>query len=161
MIWLMHIQFGLIVYNMEFAFHISFNKITKIVRVLWLADRSVCMRVCKHGCGVKLFSFSRTNHASMNLKTFSSSKLDKFTLFTHSFIGWNMENRYKEGESIFLCLSEKNPYFAKHLFAKQELIVHARLQLDKILQLVRISLLISAIQRVLLFFLGKVILSKQ
>ena len=31
-----------------------------------------------------------------------------------------MENRYKEGESIFLRLSEKNPYFAKHLFAKQE-----------------------------------------
>ena len=32
---------------------------TKIVRALWLAKRSVCMRVCKHGCGVKVFCFSR------------------------------------------------------------------------------------------------------
>ena len=31
-----------------------------------------------------------------------------------------MENRYKEGESI--------PYFAKHLFAKQELITRTRLR---------------------------------
>ena len=37
------------------------------------------MRVCKHGCGVKLFGFSRANHASTNLKKFSSSKLGKFT----------------------------------------------------------------------------------
>ena len=39
------------------ARNISFYKITKIVRALWLAERSVCMRVCKHGCGVKLFAF--------------------------------------------------------------------------------------------------------
>ena len=26
------------------------------------------MRVCKHGCDVKMFCFSRANHASMNLK---------------------------------------------------------------------------------------------
>ena len=53
-------------------------KITKIVCALSLAERSVCMRVCKHGCGI---------NASPNLKKFSSSKLDKFTLFTHSFVG--------------------------------------------------------------------------
>ena len=80
-------------------------KITKIVRALWLAERSVCMRVCKHGCGVKLFGFSRANHASTNLKKFSSSKLKKFTLFTHFLIGWNLENRSKEGVYIFLRLS--------------------------------------------------------
>ena len=34
-------------------------KITKIVRALWLAESSVCMGVCKHGCGVKMFCFSR------------------------------------------------------------------------------------------------------
>ena len=62
-------------------------KITKIVRALRLAERRVCMRVCKHGCGVKLFGFSSANHASTNLKKFSSSKLKKFTLFTHSFVG--------------------------------------------------------------------------
>ena len=49
-------------------FKITFYEITKIVGALWLAERSVCMRVCKHGCGVKLFGFSRANHASTNLK---------------------------------------------------------------------------------------------
>ena len=28
----------------------SYYKITKIVRALWLAERRVCMRVCKHAC---------------------------------------------------------------------------------------------------------------
>ena len=45
-----------------------FYKITKIVRALWLAERRVCMRVCKHGCDVKMFCFSCANHASTNLK---------------------------------------------------------------------------------------------
>ena len=92
-------------YSFYCIYTTTIYKITKIVRPLWLAERSVCMRVCNHGCGVKMFCFSRTNHASTNLKKFSSSKLDKFTLFTRSFVGWNMENRYKEGESIFLRLS--------------------------------------------------------
>ena len=43
-----------------------------------------------------------------------------------------MENRYKEGESIFLCLSRhferEKSVFSNHLFAKQELITHARLR---------------------------------
>ena len=85
--------------------YITCYKIAKIVRALWLAERGVCMRVCKHGCGVKMFCFSRANHASTNLKTFSSKKLDKLTLSTHSFVGWNLENRYKEGVSIFIRLS--------------------------------------------------------
>ena len=79
-------------------------KITKIVRALWLAERSLCMRVCKHGYGIKMFCFSRANQASTSLKKFSSSKLDKFTLYTHSFVGWNLESRYKEGVSIFIRL---------------------------------------------------------
>ena len=79
-------------------------KITKIERALWLAERSVCMRVFKHGCDVKMFCFSRANHASSNLKTFLSSKLDNFTLFTHSFC-WNLENVYKQAVSIFFPLS--------------------------------------------------------
>ena len=115
------------------AYSITFNiviyKITKIVRALWLAERSVCMRVCKHGCGIKMFCFSRANHVSTNLKKFLSSKLDKVTLFTHSFVGWNLENLYKQAVSTFFqILSEKNPYFGKHLFAKQELITRARLR---------------------------------
>ena len=79
------------------SYFINVYKITKIVRALWLAERSVCMRLCKHGCDVKMFCFSRANHASTNLKKFSSSKLDKFILFTHSFVGKNLEDRYKDG----------------------------------------------------------------
>ena len=66
-------------------------KIAKIARTLWLAERRVCMRVCKHGCDIKMFCFSRTNQVSTNLKKFLSSKFDKVTLFTHSFVGWNLE----------------------------------------------------------------------
>ena len=80
------------------------------------------MRVCKHGCGVKLFGFSRANHPSTNLKKYSSSKLDKITLFTHSFVGWNMENRYKDGETNYLRLSwhfkREKSVFCKASFCK-------------------------------------------
>ena len=78
-----------------------------------------------------MFCFLHANHASMNLKKLLSSKLDKFTLFTHSLVGWNLENHYKESVSIFFHLSwhfkQESPYFGSHLFAKQELITHARL----------------------------------
>ena len=84
------------------SINIQLYKITKIVRALWLAERSVCMRVCKHGCGVKMFCFSLAINPSTNLKKFSNSKLHKFTLFTHSFVGWNLENPCKEGVLIFL-----------------------------------------------------------
>ena len=78
--------------------YIFIYKISKIVHTLWLAKRSVCVRVCKHSCDVKMFCFSRANHTSTNLKKFLSSKLDEFTLFTHSFVGWNLENLYKQTE---------------------------------------------------------------
>ena len=70
-------------------------KITKIVRALWLAERSVCMSVYKHGCGVRLFGFSPPNHASTKLKKFSSSKLDKFILYLYPFL-----RRLKLGKSL-------------------------------------------------------------
>ena len=85
--------------------YIFIYKITKIVHTLGLAKRSVCVRVCKDGCDVKMFCFSHADHASTNVKKFLSSKLDKFTLFTHSFVGWNLENLYKQAVSIFFSLS--------------------------------------------------------
>ena len=97
-------------------------KITTIVRALWLAERSVCMWVCKHGRGVKMFCFSRANHASTNFKKFSSSKLVKFALFTHSFVGWNLENRDRESVSIFFRLrwhfKREKSVFWKAFFCK-------------------------------------------
>ena len=94
------------------------------MRALWLAERSVCRRVCKHGCDVKMFYFSRANHASTNLKKFLGSKLDKFTLFTHSFVAVSIFFAYAD------ILIEKHPYFGKHLFTKQELITRARLRVQ-------------------------------
>ena len=135
-----------------------FYKITKIVRALWLADRSVCMRVCKHGCGVKMFCFSRANHASTNLKKFSSSKLDKFTLLTHSFVSWNLENRYKDGQSIVFRLSwhfnEKNPHL-ESIFLQNKNWLRVQDFVCKTLRLVRISLLIKTVTKSLRFFSGE------
>ena len=94
------------------------------MRALWLAQTRVCMRVCKHGCDVKMFCFSRANHVSTNLTKFLTSKLDKVTLFTHSFVGWHLENLYKEDVSIFFAkadiLSEKNPYFLESIFLQNK-----------------------------------------
>ena len=91
------------------------------------------MRVCKHGCGVKLFGFSRANHASTNLKNVFEFKTQK-VYFIYPFLrrlklGKSLKRRCVHFSSLKLTvLSEKNPYFAKHLFAKQELITRARLR---------------------------------
>ena len=101
-------------------------KIRKIVWALWLAKRSVCMRVWKHGRGIKMYWFSRANHVSTNLKKFSGSKLDKFTLFTHSFVSWNLENLYKQAVSIFFHLSwhtRVSRFFLGMLFDKNSRIL--------------------------------------
>ena len=43
------------------------------------------MRVYNHGCDVKMFCFSRANHASAHeFEKVLHSKLDKFTSYTHS-----------------------------------------------------------------------------
>ena len=75
------------------------------MRALWLAEGRVCMRVCKHSCDVKMFCFSRANHVSTNFKKFLTSKLDKVTLFTHCFVGWNLQNLYNQAVSPFFRLS--------------------------------------------------------
>ena len=132
-------------------------KATKIVRALWLAERRVCMRVCKHGCDFKMFFFSCANRASTNLKKFSSSKLDKFTLFTHSFVGWNLENCYKQGVSFFFRwhLKREKSVFWKASFGKTRTDYVCKISCT------RLSLLISALTKSFAFFLGKVILWKQ
>ena len=74
-----------------------------MVRALWLAERCVCMRVCKHGFNVKMFCCARGNHASTNLKKFLSWKLDKFTLFTQ------ILRLMKLGKQHPTSLQDKNP----------------------------------------------------
>ena len=75
---------------------------------------------------------ARANHASTNLKKFLSWKLDKFTLFTHSLVSWNLENLYKHAMSVCFRLSwhfkrEKSVFWKAYFLAKQELIMWARL----------------------------------
>ena len=100
-----------------------FYKITKIVRALWLAERPVCMRVCKHGCDANLFGFPRANHASTNLK--KGFELKNSISWLYLPISSSVET-WKIFRNM-LCqfffawadiLSEKNPYFGKHLFCK-------------------------------------------
>ena len=137
-------------------------KITKIVSALWLAERRVCIRVCKHGCEVKMFCFSGANHASTNLKKVFQLKTRQ-VYFIYLF-----PRRLKLGKSVqkMLCqfffakadiLSEKNTYFGKPLFCKTRTDL-IRLQdfVDKTSRLVRISLLISAITKSFTFFLRKI-----
>ena len=91
------------------------------------------MRVCKHGCGVKLFGFSRANHASTKFEKVFEFKTRQ-VYFIYPFLrrlklGKSLQRRCVHFSSLKLTvLSEKNPYFAKHLFAKQELITRARLR---------------------------------
>ena len=78
-------------------------KITKIVRTLWLAERSVCMRVCKHGCGVKLLGFSRANHASTKFEKVFEFKTRQ-VYFIYPFLrrlklGKSLQRRWTVGQS--------------------------------------------------------------
>ena len=89
-----------------------------MVRALWLAERRVCMRVCKHGCDVKMFCFPRANHASPNLKKVLSWKTLQVYFISSSVETWKIF-RNVLGQFIFSwadILSEENRYFGKHLF---------------------------------------------
>ena len=68
-------------------------------------ERSVCIRVCKHGCDVSCFAFRALITQARVWKSFSRSKLHKFTLFTHSFVAWNLKNLFKQAVSTFFRLS--------------------------------------------------------
>ena len=96
-------------------------------------------------------------------KKFLSWKIDKFTLFTQSLLGWNLDNLYKHAvlSFFFFYLSwhfkqEKFIFWKESFFAKQELITHARLCVPDFTTGIRISLLISDMTKSLAFFLGKV-----
>ena len=88
---------------------------------------------------------------------FLSEKLDKFTLFTHSFVGWNLEDLYKHAVLIFFAwddiLSDKNPFLKSIFIAKQELITRTLSLVYKTSRqwLVRISLLINNLNKKFLF----------
>ena len=75
----------------------------------------------------------------------------------HLFFGWNLENRYKEGVSIFRLIwhfKREKSVSLESIFLQNKNWLRVTDFVDKTLQLVRISLLISAIQRVWSFFSG-------
>ena len=118
------------------------------------------MRVCKHGCDVKMSCFSCPNHASTNLKKFELKNLSSllYLPISSSAETWKIF-RNMQCQLFFTWadnLREKNPYFGKHLFCKTRTWLRIQIFVYKTLWLVRISLLISPLnKRVLLFFFGK------
>ena len=97
-------------------------KVTKMVCVLWLDERRVCMRVCKqsHGCDVKMFCFSWANHPSTKLiwKRFWVEKLTTLLYLPIPLVGWNLENLYKLAVSIFFSHLSWNFKWGKSVFWK-------------------------------------------
>ena len=122
-------------------------KIAKIVRAFWLAERCVCMRVCKHGCDVKMFCFSLANHASTNLETFWSWKLDK----RQDYFICPFSRRLELVKSLQTCRiffffrlnchfnRKKSVEFGKHLFCKTRTDYVCRVFVYRTSRLIRIS----------------------
>ena len=139
---------------------LTIYKTTQIVSALWLAEKRVCMRVCKHGYDVKMFCFSRANHASTNLKKVLSWKIRRQVYFIYPF-----PRRLKLGKSLETCCvnfffawadieREKTHILESIFFAKQGLITRTSF-VYKTSRLVRISLLISALNKRIFFFSGE------
>ena len=83
---------------------LTIYKITQIVRALWLAERRVCMRV-NMVVTSRCFTFRALITQARIWKRFWVEKfVDKFTLFTHFLVDWNLENLYKHAVSIFFSL---------------------------------------------------------
>ena len=94
----------------------------------------------------RCFAFRALITQARNLKKFSNSKLDKFTLFAHSFVRWNVENRCKEGVSIFfwlkLTFQATKVRILENIFLQNKNWLRVQDFVDKTLRLVRSSLLI-------------------
>ena len=135
-------------------------EITKIVRALWLAERCVCMRVCKHGCDVKIFCFSCANHASTNLKKVLSWKTQQL-YYIYPFPRWlKLEKSLETCCVNFFRLSwhfkREKPVFWQASFLQNKFSLRVQDSCTRQCGLVRISLLIYVLnKRVFLFFSGK------
>ena len=122
-----------------------------------------CMRVCKHGCGFKMFCSSRAYHASTNLKKVFLAENSTNLLYLPippSAKTWKMFINMLCQFFFFAYAdtsNEKTLIFESTFFAKPELITRTSF-VYKTSRLVRVSLLISAITKSFVFFLGKVIL---
>ena len=82
-----------------------FYKITNIERALWLAERRVCIIVCKHSCDLEMLCFSRANHASTNLKKVFELKTRQVMDIIHGqvYFIYPFPCRLKLGKSLQTC----------------------------------------------------------
>ena len=94
------------------------------MRALWLTKRSVCMRVCKHGCGVKMSCCSRANHA-MQERIWKSFRVQNSTSLFYLPISSSAETWKIVAKKVcqfffswadILC--EKNQYFGNRQLCK-------------------------------------------
>ena len=98
---------------------IQVYKITKRVGAIWLAERRICMIVCRHCCDVKMFCFPRANHPSTYFELKNSTSL-LYLPISSSVETWKIFRN----SCVNFCfawadfLSEKKSYFRKHLFCK-------------------------------------------
>ena len=74
------------------------------------------MRVCKHGCGLKMFCFSRVNHASTNL----SFRVQNASSLLY------LPVPFRSSAETWKIVAKKVCHFFFFFFVKQELITRAR-----------------------------------
>ena len=104
----------------------------------------------------RCFAFRALITQAQIWKRFWVEKLDKFTLFTHFLVGWNLKIFRNVLCQFFFRFCwhfkrEKPVFWKGSFFAKQRLITRASL-VYKTSRLVRIFLLINALNKGVLFF---------
>ena len=122
--------------------------------MLWLAERSVCMRVCKHGCGVKMFCFSRKHEFEKVFKFKTQQVYFIYPFLRRLKLGKSLQRRCVNFFSLKLTFYARKVPILESIFLQNKNWLCMQDFVDKTLRVIRISLLISAIQRVLHFFSG-------
>ena len=130
-----------------------------MVRALWLAEKSVCMRVCKHGCDVRCFAFRALITQARIWKRFSDqnstsslylpipSSAETWKIFTNKLcqLFFRLSWHFKREKSVFWKAS----------FAKQKLITRARLRVQDFATGKNFSFIHCHNKELCVFFSGK------
>ena len=130
---------------------ISFYKITKIVRALWLAEGRVCMRFCKDGFDVEMFCFSRVHQASTN----SISLYFIYPILRRLKLGKSLQTSCDNFFRLSWHFKREKSVCWKSSFVQNKNWSRVQDSVCKTLRLVRISLLISAITKSFAFFFSR------
>ena len=97
-----------------------------------MAERNVCMRVCRHGCVVKKFCFSRANHAKLEFEKVFELKTRQ-VYFIYPFLrrlklGKSLQRRAVIFFALNLTFSARKVRILESIFLQnKKLITRARL----------------------------------